>query len=76
MVDAWEPLDAWPTIIHSHKLLQHLNGDNPVTCLEELVLLEREARRKEWMDAGSKDPLNVSLEDFRRQNEDDATLGD
>ena len=48
-LDAWEPLDAIPTILHSHRLLQHLRGQGArVTTLAELRVLEREALEQEW----------------------------
>ncbi|MEO0891249.1 MAG: hypothetical protein AAFY35_01545 [Pseudomonadota bacterium] len=48
-LDAWEPLDAIPTIVHSHRLLQHLRGQGErVTDLQRLRLLEREALEEEW----------------------------
>ena len=49
MLDAWEPLDAVPTIVHSHRLLQHLRGQGArVTTLDELRRLERIALAEEW----------------------------
>lgn len=56
-LDAWEPLDARPTILHSHRLLQHLRGDAPrLGGLEEIRLAERQARAQEWADIGLPDP--------------------
>ncbi len=54
MMDAWEPLDALPTIIHSHRLLQHLRqpGAARVRTLAELLRLEREALALEWRSLG------------------------
>lgn len=56
-LDAWEPLDARPTILHSHRLLQHLRGaaerlDNLAAILPE----ERRARAEEWRALGLTDP--------------------
>jgi len=49
LMDAWEPLDARPTIIHSHRLLQHLRGDpERVTDMARLLELERAALAAEW----------------------------
>ena len=49
MLDAWEPLDARPTIVHSHRLLQHLRGDEGrISTLERIVAAEREALCEEW----------------------------
>lgn len=56
MLDAWEPLDATPTILHSHRLLQHLRGGRQVESLEVLQALERAARGEEWRRAGLVDP--------------------
>ena len=54
MLDAWEPLDALPTIIHSHRLLDHLRGiDAPrVRSLAEILRLERTALQREWLTRG------------------------
>jgi len=60
MLDAWEPLDAVPTILHSHRLLQHLRGQDPVAGLEALQELERRARGDEWRLAGLGDPARTS----------------
>ena len=49
MLDAWEPLDAIPRIIHSHQLLRHLrNDDMQVHDLPAILELEREALQAEW----------------------------
>ncbi len=55
VLDAWEPLDARPTILHSHRLLQHLrdSGAGRVTDLAQLLRLERAALAEEWARAGS-----------------------
>jgi hypothetical protein len=56
-LDAWEPLDARPTILHSHRLLQHLRGgDVQLTSLAEVLPEERKARAEEWRQAGLPDP--------------------
>lgn len=54
LMDAWEPLDALPTIIHSHRLLQHLrDGGQPrVRNLTDLMELERVALANEWRALG------------------------
>ncbi len=60
MLDAWEPLDALPTIIHSHRLLQHLRGDAPrVNDIKELLSLEQKAYEQEWEALGGRptDPI-------------------
>lgn len=48
MLDAWEPLDARPTILHSHRLKDHLAGGWRVTTLDEVLAVEREALLEEW----------------------------
>lgn len=50
LLDAWEPLDARPTILHSHRLLDHLRrlGVPRVRTLGEVVVLERAALAAEW----------------------------
>ncbi|SFP42533.1 putative nucleotide-diphospho-sugar transferase [Tranquillimonas alkanivorans] len=53
VLDAWEPLDARPTIIHSHRLLQHLRGhDERLTDLAAILAAEREALAEEWAASG------------------------
>jgi hypothetical protein len=54
MLDAWEPLDVTPTILHSHRLLQHLRqpGAERVTTLARVRELEREALAEEWRRQG------------------------
>lgn len=48
-LDAWEPLDVRPTIIHSHRLLQHLRtGAERITDVETLIRAERAALEEEW----------------------------
>ncbi|MEQ9257583.1 MAG: putative nucleotide-diphospho-sugar transferase [Roseovarius sp.] len=57
MLEAWEPLDAIPSILHSHRLLQHLRGDaERVTDLDTLRRLEREAWEAEWQADGAGAP--------------------
>ena len=53
MLDAWEPLDARATIIHSHRLLDHLRikGAARICDAETILRLEREALRDEWQQA-------------------------
>lgn len=65
LLDAWEPLDVEPTIVHSHRLLQHLRHDNAerVTTLDRLIELERQALREEWAAAGApSDPIDRTEE--------------
>jgi hypothetical protein len=56
MLDAWEPEDARPTILHSHRLKDHLDGrgaaiSDPAT----LIAAERAALRQEWAVPGRED---------------------
>lgn len=56
-LDAWEPLDAIPTIVHSHRLLQHLRGQGErVIDLQRLREVERDALRLEWAEDQSDAP--------------------
>lgn len=49
MLDAWEPLDARPTILHSHRLLQHIRNLGPrLTDLAQILSEERQALHDEW----------------------------
>ncbi len=57
VLDAWEPLDARPTILHSHRLLQHLRGaEVRLDTLAQILPEERRARADEWREAGLPDP--------------------
>jgi hypothetical protein len=57
MLDAWEPLDAIPTIVHSHRLLQHMRGQGArVRTLDDLRRLERIALEEEWRADGAEAP--------------------
>lgn len=45
----WEPLDARPTIIHSHRLLQHIrHGHARLTTIDDIVSAENLALVEEW----------------------------
>ena len=56
-LDAWEPMDAVPTIVHSHRLLQHLRDQGGrVRDLDTLRMLERQALAEEWTRAGDDTP--------------------
>jgi hypothetical protein len=49
MLDAWEPLDAVPTILHSHRLMDHMRGAGPrISDPAVLVAAERVAHGAEW----------------------------
>lgn len=51
VLDAWEPEDAIPTIVHSHRLMDHMRGAKErVTQIGALVEAERAAHREEWAD--------------------------
>jgi hypothetical protein len=52
--DAWEPMDARPTIIHSHRLIDHLGPQHGsrIRDLETIVAVERIALDKEWKAIG------------------------
>jgi hypothetical protein len=57
VLDAWEPLDARPTILHSHRLLQHLRGTpDRLTTVPDILPAERLARAEEWRLSGVDDP--------------------
>lgn len=57
LLDAWEPLDCLPMIVHSHRLHQHLGGAVPrVAGLDELLALERAALVAEWRSQGAPRP--------------------
>ena len=52
-LDAWEPLDARPTLIHSHRFMDHMRdpGAERIATLDRLREVEREALRQEWAEA-------------------------
>ncbi|KKK91654.1 hypothetical protein LCGC14_2710770 [marine sediment metagenome] len=54
MLDVWEPTDAKPTIIHSHRLMDHLSGigRTRVRDLDTILKLERAALQEEWRRLG------------------------
>ncbi|HCQ64623.1 MAG TPA: hypothetical protein DIU07_05340 [Rhodobacteraceae bacterium] len=57
MLDAWEPGDVLPTILHSHRLMDHLRGDGArITDPVALVEAERQALKAEWEAVGGRDP--------------------
>jgi len=59
MLDAWEPLDARVKIIHSHRLMDHMQ--NPaaprIRDLPALLAAERHALAAEWRAQGAGDRL-------------------
>lgn len=57
MLDAWEPGDAVPTILHSHRLMDHMRGGAArITDPVALVEAERDALDAEWAAVGGRDP--------------------
>lgn len=56
MLDAWEPEDALPTILHSHRLMDHMRGQGPrIGDTGALVEAERKALAAEWDAMGGRD---------------------
>jgi hypothetical protein len=71
LLDAWEPLDAVPTILHSHRLMDHMRGVGPrITDPAALVAAEREAHGAEWDAAG----VGVAADPFARFTEAQARI--
>ena len=57
LLDAWEPEDAIPTILHSHRLMDHMRGQGPrIADPVALVEAERAALAAEWAALGGRDP--------------------
>ena len=57
LLDAWEPGDALPTILHSHRLMDHMRGGAPrISDPVALVEAERAALEAEWKAVGGRDP--------------------
>ena len=53
VLDAWEPLDARPTILHSHRFQDHMRAKDGqaaerISTLETLLAVERVALAQEW----------------------------
>lgn len=55
MLDAWEPLDVRPAILHSHRLLDHLRdpGAPRLQSLDDIRDAERAALAAEWARAAN-----------------------
>ena len=54
MLDAWEPGDVRPTILHSHRFKDHLDGNGArIGDAETLLEAERDALEREWREAGA-----------------------
>ncbi|MBV7377747.1 hypothetical protein KJP28_02340 [Maritimibacter sp. DP4N28-5] len=55
-LDAWEPGDALPVIVHSHRLMDHMrHGTARISDVETLIEAERAALADEWEMAGGRD---------------------
>lgn len=54
LLDAWEPLDARPTILHSHRFMDHIRkpGAAPIREVGDLLHRERDALVEEWTARG------------------------
>ncbi len=62
LLDAWEPLDVRPTILHSHRLMDHMDaGYHPtgprLATLPDLMAAERQALAAEWAGVDEPDPV-------------------
>jgi hypothetical protein len=56
LLDAWEPGDARPTILHSHRLMDHMrSGGARISDVLALVDAERAALEAEWSAVGGRD---------------------
>ena len=56
LLDAWEPLDARPTILHSHRFMDHMrHGGDRISDVVALMDAERAALEAEWDAAGGRD---------------------
>jgi len=67
MLDAWEPEDAVPTILHSHRLMDHMRGaGRRIRDVPDLVDEERRALEAEWQAVGGRDADPVAR--FRRKD--------
>ncbi|MGH1368174.1 MAG: putative nucleotide-diphospho-sugar transferase [Maritimibacter sp.] len=71
MLDAWEPGDVRPTILHSHRLMDHMQGRGAaIETVPELVEAERAALRAEWEALGGRDVDPVKRFSQKRLDED------
>lgn len=67
MLDAWEPLDVRPTIMHSHRLLQHLrHRETWLTDLESVLSAERLALKEEWVNELKREPAILTADSVSR----------
>lgn len=56
MLDAWEPMDARPTILHSHRFMDHMrHGATRISDVVALMDAERAALEAEWAAVGGRD---------------------
>ncbi len=70
LLDAWEPLDVRPTILHSHRLLQHLRGAaGRLDSLAEILPQERVERAVEWRALGLPDEVPAGEDPVARFHE-------
>jgi hypothetical protein len=68
MLDAWEPLDARPTILHSHRFMDHMRGAGPrISDPATLVAAERVAHAAEWAVASVPDDALARFDAAQRQ---------
>ena len=67
VLDVWEPEDAVPTILHSHRLKDHMEGRGAAPAdIEALVEAERRALDEQWQRAGGRE-TGVLRRFLRRQ---------
>ncbi|SMH50810.1 hypothetical protein [Maritimibacter sp. HL-12] len=56
VLDAWEPGDAVPTVLHSHRLMDHMRGQGArIADVGALMEAERAALAAEWEAVGGRD---------------------
>lgn len=57
VLEAWEPLDARPTILHSHRFKDHLAGGARISDARDLCAAEKRALAVEWDGTDEEDPV-------------------
>ncbi|MCC5985011.1 MAG: hypothetical protein JJU42_11660 [Rhodobacteraceae bacterium] len=77
VLDAAEPADLVPVIVHSHRLLQHLRvpGARRVKTLGDLLVLERAALSAEWARHGRTVPVPEGEDPAARFRDTDEGAG-
>ncbi|MBV7408006.1 putative nucleotide-diphospho-sugar transferase [Maritimibacter sp. DP1N21-5] len=61
LLDGWEPLDVTPTILHSHRFMDHMrHGGTRISDVEALMDAERAALQAEWEAVGGRDDHPVA----------------